>query len=162
MSKSSLSTLLRGICVESSAGSFRAYGPVQSLTIAGGAIPIATAHTLKGERVTVEGTANMYTDGLYVGSTGTKFYLEDKTGGIQAYCAGGKDLVHVSVGDRVRVTGEIDVYRDSIEIVPSAYPDDVEVLEQGRAEPEPSPATLEEANSHLGVSEPNLIAQNTR
>ena len=143
-----LSTLLRGIYVESSDGRLRAYGPVQSLTIAGGAIPITTARTLKGERVTVEGIASMYTDGFYAGSTGTKFYLEDETGGIQVYCPGGKDLVHVSVGDRVRVTGEIDVYRDSIEIIPSSYPDDVEVLKQGGAEPEPSPATLEEANSH--------------
>jgi uncharacterized repeat protein (TIGR01451 family) len=142
-----LRTLLRGMYVESSDGRFRAYGPVRSLIIAGGAIPIATARTLKGERVTVEGTANMYTDGFYAGSTGTKFYLEDETGGIQVYCPGGKDLVHVSVGDRVRVTGEIDVYRDSIEIIPSTYPDDVEVLEQEGSEPAPTPATLEEANS---------------
>ena len=143
-----LNTLLRGAYVESQDGEYRAYGPVQSLTVAGGAIPIATARTLKGETVTIEGIANMYTDGFYAGSTGTKFYLQDGTGGIQAYCPGGKDLVHVSVGDRVRVTGGIDVYRDSIEIIPSVYPDDVEVLEQGGAEPEPTPATLEEANSN--------------
>ena len=74
------------------------------MTVAGGAIPIATARTLKGETVTIEGIANMYTDGFYAGSTGTKFYLQDGTGGIQAYCPGGKDLVHVSVGDRVRAT----------------------------------------------------------
>jgi predicted extracellular nuclease len=141
-----LSTLLRGAYVESSDGLFRAYGPVQSLTITGGVIPVATARTLKGETVTVEGVASMYTDGFYAGSTGTKFYLEDESGGIQVYCPDGKGSVNVSVGDRVRVTGEIDVYRDSIEIIPSTYPDDVKVLERGGAEPEPTFATLEEAS----------------
>lgn len=146
-----LLTLLRGSYVELPDGKYRAYGPVQALSVAGGAIPIATARTLKGETVTIEGIANMYTDGFYAGSTGTKFYLEDESGGIQAYCPGGKDLVHVSVGDRVRVTGEIDVYRDSIEIIPSTYPDDVEVLEPGGAEPEPTRVTLEEANSQKNL-----------
>lgn len=141
-----LTTLLRGAYVDSSDGQFRAYGPVQSVNVAGGTIPIATARTLKDETVTVEGIANMYTDGFFAGTTGTKFYLEDETGGIQVYCPGGKGLVKVSVGDRVRVTGEIDIYRDSIEIIPSTYPDDVQVLEQGGAEPEPTSATLEEAS----------------
>jgi predicted extracellular nuclease len=92
------------------------------LAVEGGAIPIAVARTLEGKRVTVEGIATMYTDGFYAGTTGTKFYLEDETGGIQAYCPGGKDLVTVDVGDRVRVTGEIEVYRDSKPVQKSPSP----------------------------------------
>jgi predicted extracellular nuclease len=142
-----LSAMFRGYYVETSDGTHRAYGPPQVLAIKGGTIPISTARTLEGETVTVEGIATMYTDGFYAGSTGTKFYMEDEFGGIQVYCPGGKDLVNVDVGDRVRVTGEIDVYRDSLEIIPSTYPDDVEVLEAGGAEPVAFPATLEQASS---------------
>jgi predicted extracellular nuclease len=140
-----LSDLVKGYYVESADGAYRSYGPPLPVAVEGGAIPIATARTLDGETVTVEGTATMYTDGFYAGSTGTKFYVEDETGGIQVYCPGGKDLVSVEVGDRVRVTGEIEVYRDSLEIIPSTYPDDVAVLESGGAVSQPNPVTLAEA-----------------
>jgi predicted extracellular nuclease len=146
-----LSTLLRGAYVEAVDWETRAYGPVAPLSVEGGAIPIATARTLKGKTVTVEGVANMYTGGFYAGSTGTKFYLEDETGGLQAYCPGGKDLVEVAVGDQVRVTGLIEVYRDSIEIIPATYPDDVEMLEQGGPEPEAMLVTLEAASGDESV-----------
>ncbi len=137
--------LLRGAYAEAEDWPLRAYGPVLPLAVEGGAIPIATARTLRGQTVTVEGVATMFTDGFYAGSTGTKFYLEDESGGIQVYCPGGKGLVHVQPGDRVRVTGLIDVYRDSIEIIPDTYPDDVEVVEAGGEPPEPTPATVKEA-----------------
>ncbi|MGD9049665.1 MAG: lamin tail domain-containing protein, partial [Anaerolineae bacterium] len=141
-----LETVLRGHYVESEDGEHRAYGPLRPLVVEGGSIPIGTARTLEGQKVIVEGIATMYTGGFYAGSTGTKFYLEDESGGIQAYCPGGMGLVTVDVGDRVRVTGEIKVYRDSLEIVPSTYPDDVQVLEANAAEPKSTPATLEETN----------------
>ena len=133
-----LTDLVSGYYVESSDGAYRAYGPPLPVAVEGGAIPIGTARTLTGETVTVEGTATMYTDGFFAGTTGTKFYMEDDTGGIQVYCPGGKDLVSVEVGDRVRVTGGIEVYRDSVEIIPSTYPDDVTVLESGGAALQPS------------------------
>jgi uncharacterized repeat protein (TIGR01451 family) len=142
-----LSTLVRGSYLEAADWDQRAYGPVRPLTVEGGAIPIATARSLKGKTATIEGIATMYTDGFYAGTTATKFYAEDESGGIQVYCPGGKDLVQVDVGDRVRVTGLIDVYRDSMEIIPGTYPDDVEVLERGGPGPEPVPATLQEATS---------------
>ena len=138
-----LTTLVRGYYVEiRRLGSCAPTARLLPLAVEGGAIPIGTARTLVGKTVTVEGVATMYTDGFYAGSTGTKFYLEDETGGIQAYCPGGMGLVEVAVGDRVRVTGVIEVYRDSLEIVPGTYPDDVEVLEPRRAEPEPTAVTL--------------------
>ena len=121
----------------------RTYGPVQPLAIAGGAIPIAAARTLPGSTVTIEGTATMYTGGYFAGSTGTKFYLEDETGGIQVYVPGGMDLVNVNIGDRVRVTGGVEVYRDSLELVPTAVPDDVEILAAASGPgPTPLPITI--------------------
>jgi len=134
-----LSTLIRGYYVESVNGEDRAYGPLQPLAVEGGAIPIATARGLEGKRVTVTGVATMYSGGFFAGTTGTKFYLEDESGGIQVYCPGGKNLVTVDVGDSVRVTGEIEVYRDSVEIVPATYPGDVEIL-NGRAPTRPRPS----------------------
>jgi predicted extracellular nuclease len=142
-----LTDLVRGSYVEAADGTLRAYGPLVPLAVEGGSIPIGTARTLKGETVTVEGVATMYTGAFYSGSTGTKFYLEDETGGIQAYCPGGMGLVEVDVGDRVRVTGLIELYRDSMEIIPSTYPDDVEMLERGGSEPEPLRVTLDEASN---------------
>ena len=117
-----------GYYVEAEAWPLRAYGALVPVVVEGGAIPIGTARTLEGKVVTVEGIATMYTGGFYAGSTGTKFYLQDATGGIQAYCPGGADVVSVKIGDRVRVTGSIEAYRDSLEIIPGIYPDHVEVL----------------------------------
>ncbi|MFQ6102543.1 MAG: lamin tail domain-containing protein, partial [Anaerolineae bacterium] len=146
-----LTTLVRGYYVEASDWPLRAYGPPLPLAIEGGAIPIGTARTLKGKTVTVEGVATMYTGGFYAGSTGAKFYLEDETGGIQVYCPGGMGVVNVNVGDRVRVSGEIEVYRDSMEIIPNTYPDDVEVIERGGTEWEARPITLQAAGSDESV-----------
>ena len=146
-----LTDLVSGYYVESSDGAYSAYGPPQFIAVEGGAIPIGTARTLTGETVTVEGTATMYTDGYYAGSTGTKFYVEDESGGIQVYCPGWKDLVSVEVGDRVRVTGGIEIYRDSVEIIPSTYPDDLTILESGGDEPQPQPVTITDATRDEAV-----------
>jgi uncharacterized repeat protein (TIGR01451 family) len=139
--------LVSGYYADSSTGDYRAYGPPLPIAVEGGAIPIGTARTLIGETVTVEGTATMFTDGFYAGTTGTKFYMEDDSGGIQVYCPGGMGLVSVQAGDRVQVTGEIQVYRDSMEIVPSTYPDDVTVLESGGPAPQPAVVSIADAIS---------------
>ncbi len=145
-----LTAYIGGIYVETPDWPLRAYNALTPIRIEGGAIPIATARTLKGQIVTVEGIATMYTGGFYAGSTGTKFYLQDESGGIQVYCPGGRDVVSVRIGDRVRVTGEIAVYRDSLEIIPSIYPDDVQVL--GREEPPaPLPITVKQATGDESI-----------
>ncbi len=136
---------LKGFYVEAPEWPLRSYGPLESIAVTGGAVPIGVARTLTREVVIVEGFATMYTGGYYAGSTGTKFYLEDETGGIQVYCPGGSGLINVGLGDRVRVTGEIQLYRDSIEIIPRIYPDDVEVLEPKAIEPQALPVTVREA-----------------
>lgn len=118
------------------------FGPFLPLTIEGGAIPVATARTLVGEIVTIEGVATMYTGGFYSGSTGTKFYLEDKTGGVQVYCPDAKGIVSADIGDRVRVTGKIEIYRDSVEIIPQTYPDDVEDLGASAGDEGPAPLVV--------------------
>jgi predicted extracellular nuclease len=123
-------------------GLMPAYGPLQVVSVAGGSIPIANARQLVGNVVTVEGLATMYTGGFFAGTTGTKFYLEDESGGVQIYVPGGMGSVHVDIGDRVRVTGEIEAYRDSLELVPGEVPAGVEILEPGAAEPAPSPITI--------------------
>jgi predicted extracellular nuclease len=46
-----------------------------------------------------------------------------------------------------------------MEIVPSTYPDDVEVLERGAAEPQPRPATLVEANEDEGLLGRLIVAE---
>lgn len=137
-----------GAYIESADWPLRAYGPLQRVAIEGGFIPIAAARTLEGKNVTVEGVATMYTGGFYAGGGGTKFYLEDETGGIQVYCPGGEGVVDVAIGDRVRVSGEIELYRNAVEIIPGTYDTDVEILE---AAGEPALPTL--AISDLGEDE---------
>lgn len=140
-----------GIYAESEDWYLRSYAVPVLVSVAGGPIPIATARTLPGEVVTVEGIATMYTGGFYSGSDGVKFYLEDESGGIQVYCPGAPDSVRVRIGDRVRVSGEVEVYRDALEIIPQAYPDDVAVLASGGAVPVPHPLSVREANTDVGV-----------
>lgn len=131
-----------------------AFGPLQVVSVAGGSIPIANARQFVGNLVTVEGVATMYTGGFFAGTTGTKFYMEDESGGIQVFVPGGGGAVNVDIGDLVRVTGEIEPYRDSLELVPGDFRADIEILETGALEPEPSPITIadnERNDSVLGM-----------
>lgn len=135
-------TTLRGYYVQTEAG-LRQYGSLQPLVVAGGAVPIAIARTLIGQTVAVEGIATMYTGGFFAGTTGTKFYIEDETGGIQVFVPGGGGLVNVTVGDQVRVTGYIEVFRDSLEIIPNTIPDDIEIVGESEIEPQPAIITAQ-------------------
>ena len=97
--------------------------------VEGGVIPIAAARTLMGEHVTVEGVATMYTGGFYAGTGNAKFYIQDESGGIQIQCFDENGTPpEVALGDRVRVSGEVGVYRNSMQIVPVSNPDDVVIL----------------------------------
>ena len=112
-----------------------AYGGLVQTRISGGVIPIGTARTLLNSEMTVEGIATMYTGGYYAGTGNNKFYLQDETGGIQVQVFGGQGSVNVDIGDRVRVRGEVSVYRGSVQIVPITVPDDVQVIEKAASEP---------------------------
>ncbi len=118
-----------GIFVDASGISTPVFsGPIRT-QVQGGAVPIGIARNLlDGEVVIVEGTATMYTGGFFAGSSGTKFYIEDNTGGVQVYVPGGAGKVDVPLGAYVQVKGIPQPYRGAIEIVPS--PDDVSVVRQ--------------------------------
>jgi DNA/RNA endonuclease YhcR with UshA esterase domain len=91
-------------------------GPVRVL-VEGGAVPIGVIQDLVGEDLVVEGTATMYTGGFYAGTGNVKFYLEDETGGVQVWVPDGEGDVDVRIGSRVRVSGNLTVYRGALELI---------------------------------------------
>jgi len=109
--------------------------------IGGAAIPISTARGLIDKEVVVEGISTMYVGGFYAGS-GAKFYVEDESGGVQVYVANAGNSLVVPLGSRVRVRGKIELYRDSIELIPSSE-DLVEILEPGNQNSALSPEGTE-------------------
>ena len=111
-------------------------------SIEGGVIPIATARNLMGSELAIEGTATMYTGGLYAGGGNTKFYIQDDSGGLQVQVFGGEGPVNIKIGDRVQVFGEIGSYRGTGQIVPVVVPDDVEILESAVPDSVPEPLTV--------------------
>lgn len=124
----------------------RRYGQIAQVTLGGGVVPIGVARQMVGQEAIIEGVATMFTGGFFAGSTGTKFYMEDGTGGIQVYIPGGMGIVQVKIGDRVRVTGGMEVYRDSLEIVPD--PSGVEIIQEVAGTPPPLPVSLTDINSN--------------
>ncbi|MFK7800968.1 MAG: endonuclease/exonuclease/phosphatase family protein [Anaerolineae bacterium] len=95
-----------------------------------GILPIGLARTFIDQTVTVEGIATMYTDGFFAGSSGTKFYIEDETGGVQIFVPGGKGGVRIGLGDRVRVTGKTELYRTALEVIPADFDANIEIIEK--------------------------------
>ena len=119
------------------------FGAPLLTSIEGGSVPIATARTLIGQEVVIDGIATMYTGGYYAGS-GAKFYLSDGTAGAQVYVTGAGTTLQVGIGDRVRVRGRVTVYRESIEIVPSNI-GGVEILAPNEDEIDPKPVSIRQA-----------------
>lgn len=130
-------------------------GP-QLFSIGGGGIPIETARGLLGLEVVVQGTATMYPDGLYAGS-GAKFYLQDESGGIQVYVAQAANALTIPVGSLVQVRGRINLYRGSLQVIPSSAAQ-VEVLEGDLEELVPDPVGIHQvANDKESL--PGLLVQ---
>ena len=125
-------------------------------SIGGGGIPIETARGLIGQEVVVQGTATMYPDGLYAGS-GAKFYLQDDSGGVQVYVPQAADALNIPVGTLVQVQGRIELYRGSIELIPSSA-GQVEVIEEDVEEIVPAAIALNQvANDKKSL--PGLLVQ---
>ncbi len=124
-----------------------AVGPTVVTRIEGGVIPIATARTLQGAQLTLQGVATMYTGGYYAGGGNVKFYVEDDTGGIQVQVFGGDGAVNVHIGDKVQVKGTIGAYRGATQIIPDIVPDDVQILAKADPEnlPQPAKASIADA-----------------
>ena len=134
-----------------------ALAPTHRTEVSGGAIPVAIARTLINQVVIVEGIATMYTDGLFAGSTGTKFYIDDGTAGAQVYVADGMGVVNVPIGARVRVEGEVQLYRGALELVPGT-PELVEVLElDSGVVPIPEEVSIRQAANDLETLPGNLV-----
>lgn len=115
--------------------------------IGGAAIPISIARELIDKEVVVEGISTMYVGGFYAGS-GAKFYVEDESGGVQVYVSNAGNSLVIPLGSRVRVRGKIEIYRGSIELIPSSE-DLVEILEVGNQNTihPPESTTLETINT---------------
>lgn len=137
-------TLLGGTFA-SGEGIVTSFAEPRFLAMSGGSIPIATVRGLpEGSVVSVEGVATMYTGGYFAGSTSTKFYVQDETGGVQVFAPGGMQDIRVRIGDRVRVTGELEYFRNQLEVIPLDNLADVEIL--SRDEPVPEPTTMTAAD----------------
>lgn len=125
---------------------------------AGGTIPIGTARGLIGSELSIEGIATMYTGGYYAGSGDVKFYLEDKSGGLQVQVFDGEGEVNIPIGAQVRVRGTMGVYRDSLQIVPIVVPGDVEIISTSPDEEIPlTPASIRQASFDLETLPGRLV-----
>ncbi len=135
-----------------------AFNPPFNGEIGGGAIPISTARELVDREVVVEGISTMYVGGFYAGS-GAKFYVEDESGGIQVYVSGAGNSLVVPLGSTVQIRGKIELYRDSIELIPSSE-DLVEILEAGNKDTyfQPDLITIEEINNDPDSLPGKLVA----
>ena len=127
----------------SSETTISAYGVPQIIKMDNSAIPIARARSLpEGSAVTIEGIVTMYPGGFFAGSSSVKFYVEDETGGVQVYADGGRFDVAVDLGDRVRVSGKTELFRDSLEIIPEDNLTDIVVLDRSGPIPEATEITI--------------------
>lgn len=135
------------------------FAPPLLQKMAGGSIPIATARQLPvGSLVTVEGVATMYTGGYFAGTTSTKFYIQDDTGGVQIFVPGGMRDVVVRLGERLRVTGEIELFRDAVELIPRDFTLDIEQVGEGEPLPEPTLTTAAaHAEDDLALGRLNVV-----
>ncbi|MEM7112168.1 MAG: lamin tail domain-containing protein [Chloroflexota bacterium] len=134
-------TLLGGTFA-SGEGIITSFAAPRFLAMSGGSIPIATVRGLpEGSVVSVEGVATMYTGGYFAGSTSTKFYVQDETGGVQVFAPGGMQDIRVRIGDRIRVTGELEYFRNQLEVIPLDNLADVEILSRDEPVPEPTMMT---------------------
>jgi len=125
--------------------------------IGGAAIPISTARELIDKEVVVEGFSTMYVGGFYAGS-GAKFYVEDESGGVQVYVSGAGESLVIPLGSRVQIRGKIELYRDSIELIPSSE-DLVEIIQPGNKDTLQSPeqTALDSINTEPGYFPGRLV-----
>lgn len=84
----------------------------------------------------------------------TEFNIQDSTGGISLYYTG--STLPLTMGDHVRVTGEIDEYNGKLEIIPAAE-SDVIVLASNVDLPEPALLTVAQLNANGEDYESQLI-----
>ena len=123
-------------------------GPVNT-RIEGGAIPIETARSMRGEQVSVAGVVSWS-----VLSGGAFFYLEDASGGIRVRLADGLASVNPATGAWTRVRGTVLEENGSIYLAPDTV-EDFEAIDpqEDNAPGEPPQAELAQL---LSAPEPFL------
>jgi predicted extracellular nuclease len=109
---------LRDVFATDSQGGY-SYAEPAWIQVEEGIIPISVARDLIDSQVMVEGIATMYTGGYFAGSGNVKFYMQDESAGVQVWVPSGEGSLQVEVGDRVRVTGQMQLYRGARELVAS-------------------------------------------
>jgi 2',3'-cyclic-nucleotide 2'-phosphodiesterase (5'-nucleotidase family)/endonuclease YncB( thermonuclease family)/DNA/RNA endonuclease YhcR with UshA esterase domain len=105
-------------------------------------VTIAEAKDMSGETVIIEGIVTA--DNSAIGGGKLSTYIQDDTAAINVFAydpSGYPDLIE---GDLIRVRGEIQEYRELIEIVPEI--DGIEVLQVGQTLPEISGITIADLN----------------
>lgn len=111
------------------------FGSPVHTAVEGGAVPVGVLPDLVGQTLVVEGVASMYTGGYYAGGGNVKFYLADESGGVQVWVPGGEGTVNIHLGDRVRVKGDLQVYRGALELVVNDLAD-AEVVKRNEPVPD--------------------------
>ncbi|SER90406.1 2',3'-cyclic-nucleotide 2'-phosphodiesterase/5'-or 3'-nucleotidase, 5'-nucleotidase family [Gracilibacillus ureilyticus] len=103
----------------------------------------------KGSIATIEGVIT--SDNLAnPASSQLSVYLQDGTAGINIFVFDRAGFPELQEGDRVKLTGEIDIYNGLTEIIPQS-PEDVEVLANNTELPEPALITLADLSNEATV-----------
>jgi predicted extracellular nuclease len=132
------------------------FAETRRVQIEGGTIPIVVARDLIRSEVIVEGIASMYTGGYFAGSGNVKFYMEDQSDGVQVWVPSGEGSLDVPLGARVRVRGQMDLYRGARELVTST-PEDVQILSL-EDPPEPLEISIQQAVHDEGELAGRLVS----
>ena len=134
----------KNVLAHQPASNLYSFSEVARTSIQGGIIPIGFARQLIGSSTTIEGIATMYTGGFYAGSSGTKLYVEDETGGVQIYVPGGAGELDIPIGALVQATGIMTLYRGAVELVPET-PEEVEVVSTESEDTIPKRVSIQQA-----------------
>lgn len=112
-------------------------------------VNIAYLHTLQDANFALTDRTNVYqvrgvvttSANLVSGTSVNSYYVQDETGGINIFHRGGFPIDLPTEGDEVRVTGTLDQFNGSLELVPVANNPvhEMEVLSNGNELPEPMP-----------------------
>ncbi|KAB8137679.1 hypothetical protein F9U64_08345 [Gracilibacillus oryzae] len=113
---------------------------------------IADARQLaQGSQVTIEGviTTNNLAN---TASNQLSVYIQDESAGMNIFSFDRTGYPELQQGDRVKLTGEIDVYNGLTEIIPNSA-SDMEILANNESIPEPATLTLADLNNEE-IAEP--------
>ncbi|HYF84762.1 MAG TPA: 5'-nucleotidase C-terminal domain-containing protein [Clostridia bacterium] len=112
-------------------------------------VSIVDAKAMVGQTVIVKGVVTA--DNSAIGGGKLSTYIQDETAGINVFAYDPSGYPDLLEGDLIRVTGEIQEYKELTEIVPEI--DGIEVLQTGQPLPEVSQITIADLND-AALAEP--------